>query len=283
MKTDYHVHTAFSDDSNYDMEQVIKDAVKLNIDELCFTDHVDYGIKKDWDEPGKMIYRIGGSGEPKKMALANVDYPKYYETIAKLQSKYKDQIKIKLGLEFGMQRHTIHKYDSLFKCYLFDFIILSVHQINDQEFWTNDFQKGKTQDEYIMEYYNEILYLVKHYKNYSVLGHLDLINRYDPLGPYPFEKIKPILTEIFNIVINDNKGIEINTSSHRYGLTDLTPSKDILKLYKELGGTIITIGSDSHKPEHLAAYIDETKDILKELGFSSFCTYNRMKPNYHKL
>ena len=75
MKTDYHVHTAFSDDSNYDMEQVIKDAVKLNIDELCFTDHVDYGIKKDWDEPGKMIYRIGGSGEPKKMALANVDYP----------------------------------------------------------------------------------------------------------------------------------------------------------------------------------------------------------------
>lgn len=283
MKTDYHVHTAFSDDSNYDMEQVIKDAVKLNIDELCFTDHVDYGIKKDWDEPGKMIYRIGGSGEPKKMALANVDYPKYYETIAKLQSKYKDQIKIKLGLEFGMQRHTIHKYDSLFKCYPFDFIILSVHQINDQEFWTNDFQKGKTQDEYIMEYYNEILYLVKHYKNYSVLGHLDLINRYDPLGPYPFEKIKLILTEIFNIVINDNKGIEINTSSHRYGLTDLTPSIDILKLYKELGGTIITIGSDSHKPEHLGAYIDETKDILKELGFSSFCTYNKMKPNYHKL
>ena len=283
MKTDYHVHTAFSDDSNYDMEQVIQDAIKLNIDELCFTDHVDYGIKKDWDEPGKMIYRIGGSGEPKKMALVNVDYPKYYETIAKLQSKYKDQIKIKLGLEFGMQRHTIHKHDSLFKCYPFDFIILSVHQINDQEFWTNDFQKGKTQDEYIMEYYNEILYLVKHYKNYSVLGHLDLINRYDPLGPYPFEKIKPILTEIFNIVINDNKGIEINTSSHRYGLTDLTPSIDILKLYKELGGTIITIGSDSHKPEHLGAYIDETKDILKELGFSSFCTYNKMKPNYHKL
>lgn len=44
MKTDYHVHTAFSDDSNYDMEQVIQDAIKLNIDELCFTDHVDYGI-----------------------------------------------------------------------------------------------------------------------------------------------------------------------------------------------------------------------------------------------
>ena len=277
MKTDYHVHTAFSDDSNYDMEQVIQDAIKLNIDELCFTDHVDYGIKKDWDE-GEISYREH-SNEP----FANVDYPKYYETIMKLQSKYKNQITIKLGLEFGIQRHTIEKYESLFSRYPFDFIILSVHQVIDQEFWTNDFQKGKTQDEYVMEYYNEILYLVKHYKNYSVLGHLDLINRYDPQGPYPFEKIKPILTEIFNIVINDNKGIEINTSSHRYGLTDLTPSKDILKLYKELGGTIITIGSDSHKPEHLAAYIDETKDILKELGFSSFCTYNKMKPNYHKL
>lgn len=91
-----------------------------------------------------------------------------------------------------------------------------------------------------------------------------------------FKKIKLILTEIFDIIISDGKGIENNTSSLHYGLSDLKPSIDILKLYKELVGTIITIGSDSYKPEHLGNYIDETKDILKELDFSSFCTYNKM-------
>ncbi len=111
---------------------------------------------------------------------------------------------------------------------------------------------------------------MKHYKNYSVLTHLNLINLYDLLGPYPFKKIKLILTEIFDIIISDGKGIEINTYSLRYGLSDLKPSIDILKLYKELGGTIITIGSDSYKPEHLGNYIDESKDILKELDLNWF-------------
>lgn len=84
-------------------------------------------------------------------------------------------------------------------------------------------------------------------------------------------------------MIQDGKGIEINTSSHRYGLKDSTPSRDILKLYKELGGKIITIGSDSHKPEHLGAYIDEAKELLKETGFDSFCTFEKMKPIFHQL
>ena len=77
------------------------------------------------------------------------------------------------------------------------------------------------------------------------------MTRYDEIGNYPFEKVKPIITKILKIVIQDGKGIEINTSSRRYGLKDSTPSRDILKLYKELGGKIITIGSDSHKSENI--------------------------------
>ena len=125
--------------------------------------------------------------------------------------------------------------------------------------------------------------VIKKYKNYSVLGHLDLMTRYDEIGNYPFEKVKPIITKILKIVIQDGKGIEINTSSRRYGLKDSTPSRDILKLYKELGGKIITIGSDSHKIEHLGAYIDEAKELLKELGFESYCTFEKMKPIFHQL
>ena len=283
MRTDYHVHTEFSDDSNYPMEQVIKDAITKGFDELCFTDHVDYGIKKDWDEPGEMIYRKGGAGEPDQMPVANVDYPVYYKTFHKMKELYQDKISLKFGLEFGMQAHTVEKYEKLFSRYPFDFIILSVHEIEDKEFWDQGFQNGMTQQEYNERYYEEMLYLVQNYHNYSVLGHMDLITRYDKAGVYPFEKLKPILTKILKTVIADEKGIEVNTSSHRYGLKDLTPSRDILKLYKELGGKIITIGSDSHKPEHLGAFVDETKEELKALGFEQICTFDKMKPVYHNL
>lgn len=135
----------------------------------------------------------------------------------------------------------------------------------------------------LLLYYVEILELVRQCKDYSVLGHLDLISRYDKRGSYPFERIKLILTEVLKIVIADGKGIELNTSSHRYGLRDLTPSVDILNLYHDLGGHVITIGSDSHRKEHLGAYIRDAKRMLKNLGYQEFCTFDRMQPVFHSL
>ena len=265
------------------MEDVVRDAIALGMREICFTDHVDYGIKRDWDDPRGIIYRKGGPGEPDRMAVANVDYPRYAAEIASLQEKYREQITIKMGMEFGMQQHTVLQYERLFASYPFDFIILSVHQVEDKEFWTQDFQRGRTQEEYNLRYYEEILSLVRQYHNYSVLGHLDLISRYDKAGYYPFENIRPILTEILETVIADGKGIEVNTSCYRYGLSDLTPSVDILKLYRSLGGRIITIGSDSHKKEHLGAHIPETIGRIKQIGFDEICTFSRMVPIPHEI
>ena len=283
MFSDYHVHTYYSDDSEYPMEEVVKDAIFLGLEEICFTDHVDYGIKRDWDDPAGMLYRPGGPGEPERMPLANVDYPRYAAEIEALRAKYRDQITIKMGMEFGMQTHTIPQYEKLFSSYPFDFIILSVHQVEDKEFWTQDFQSGRTQEEYNLRYYEEILALVQRYHHYSVLGHLDLISRYDEAGYFPFEKIRPIVTEILETVIADGKGIEINTSSHRYGLQDLTPSRDILRLYRDLGGRILTIGSDSHRKEHLGAYIQDTMQEAKKLGFEEIYTFEQMRPIAHRL
>lgn len=276
MFSDYHVHSAFSDDSIYPMEAVIQDAIAMGLDEICFTDHVDYGIKDDWDSAAEIRYRG-------KTPLANVDYPAYVAMIKEMQLKYNKDIHIKMGLEFGIQMHTIPQFEKLFNRYSFDFILLSIHQVEDKEFWTQDFQKGRTQDEYIKRYYEEMLNVVKCYKDYSVLAHMDLITRYDKKGNYPFEKISDIIEEILRIVIVDGKGIEINTSSHRYGLNDLTPAKDILMLYKKLGGSIITLGSDSHKKEDLGTYIMETKKVLLEMGFDMHCTYKKMKPIFHKI
>ena len=285
MLTDYHVHTKYSDDSEYPMEEVVRDAIALGLSEICFTDHVDYGIKRDWDDPRGVEYRRGGPGEPERMPVVNVNYPEYAAEFGRLKEKYKDQITLKMGMEFGMQTHTIPQYEKLFSSYPypFDFIILSVHQVEDKEFWTQDFQKGRTQEEYNLRYYEEILELVRRYHNYSVLGHLDLISRYDKAGYFPFEKIRPIVAEILRTVIEDGKGIEINTSSHRYGLSDLTPSRDILRLYRDLGGEVITIGSDSHKKAHLGAFVRETMDEMKALGFKAFYTFDKMAPVPHYL
>lgn len=276
MFADYHVHTEFSDDSVYPLPDVVRDAVTLGLEELCLTDHVDYGIKVDWDSGREIRYR---NGEP----FANVDYPKYVARFQEAQRRYGDRIRLRLGLEFGMQVHTIPQYEALFRRYPFDFIILSVHQVEDKEFWTQDFQRGRSQEEYNIRYYEELLELVRLYKNYSVLGHVDLIARYDKAGAFPFERIKPILAEIFRQVVSDGKGIELNTSYHRYGLKDSTPSRAILELYRDLGGRILTVGSDSHKPEHLGAYIREGQSLLKELGFREICTFEKMEPIFHPL
>ena len=112
---------------------------------------------------------------------------------------------------------------------------------------------------------------------------MDLMRRYDKYGEYPFEKSKDQIEQILINLINNGKGIEVNTSSFRYKLNDLTPSRGILKLYKELGGEIITLGSDSHREIQLGSKILYVRDILKSMGYKYFTTFDKMKPSFHPL
>lgn len=261
MLIDYHVHTSFSDDSIYPMEEEIQHAIRLGLDEICFTEHTDYAMREN----------------------QVCDFPAFFQEIARCQAIYKNQITIKAGAEFGMQVHTIPEYVKTFQAYPFDFVILSCHQVNNLEFWNQEFQKGKTQEEYNRAYYEEIYRVMCNYDKYSVLGHLDAIKRDDHCGIYPYENNKEIIDQILIHAISHGKGIEVNTSSFRYQLPDLTPCTEILQRYRELGGTILTLGSDSHKEEHLAAHFKEVIQTLKTIGFTHYCTYDKMEPNYHPL
>ncbi|MFL2133514.1 histidinol-phosphatase HisJ family protein [Desemzia sp. FAM 24101] len=273
---DYHVHSDYSDDSWYLMEDVVKDAIQMGLKGICFTDHVDYGVKPDWKPDEE--FQAGKNTEVK-----NVHYEFYFSELDKLSRKYANKITIKKGLEFGMQTHTIPQFEKLYRTHDFDFILLSVHQIGNKEFWTGEFQKGHTHQESYDKYYDEMYQLVTSYKDYSVLAHMDLVRRYLDKEVDMFEYSKDKVEQILRMVIEDNKGIEINTSSFRYGINGLTPSIEILKLYHDLGGTIITIGSDSHKPEHLGFHINESKKLLKDIGFKHFCTFDKMNPIFHEL
>ena len=110
MYCDYHVHTNYSDDSTYLMEDVIKDAIKMKMDEICFTDHVDYGIKKDWDEgPIEYLY-----GQPQ----VNVDYPKYFKEIESLRKKY-PKITIRQGMEYHVIKNFMNNMILILSFYLY--------------------------------------------------------------------------------------------------------------------------------------------------------------------
>jgi len=287
MLADYHIHCEFSDDSRETMDAQIARAIALGLDEICFTDHVDYGIKKDWDE-GDIAWRGGdgiGTSVTDMDPMANVNYPEYFSKIDRMRETYKGKITIKKGLEFGIQTITADRYQKLYEKYQneLDFVLLSMHQVDNQEFWTQDFQRGRTQKEYNEKYYREIYEVMKIFKNYSVLAHLDLLVRYDPAGRYPFEACRDQIAEILKLAIADGKGIELNTSSWHYGLDDIQPSRDIWRLYKDLGGRILTIGSDAHSTKYLADHLQDARRILhEELGFEEFCTFEKMKPVFHR-
>ncbi len=275
MKCDYHVHSEYSDDSSTPMHQQVKQAVNIGLAELCFTDHVDYGVKFDHGDPilADRPYDY------------NVNYPEYFAEIESLREQFGDELTIRAGLEFGVQTITESKYEELFAKYRskLDFILLSIHQVNNLAFWDNAYQAGKTQAEYNTGYYEELLKVVQTYHHYSVLAHLDLMVRYDPQGVYPFAKVKDIVAEILRTAIQNGKGIELNTSSWRYSLKDTTPSREILKLYRDLGGEILTMGSDAHSPNYVGAHFDEAREILRTLGFRYICTFEGMKASFHAL
>ncbi len=279
MLADFHLHSEFSDDSKTPMEEQIAEAICLGLDEICFTDHVDYGIKLDWSDEREILWR---NGNP----LMNVNYPEYFGKLHRMQKTFGNRIMIRKGLEFGIQMHTISQFEKLFTEYQeeLDFVLLSMHQVEDQEFWTQDFQRGRTQREYNLRYYEEIYSVMQNFKHYQVLAHLDLLSRYDPAGVYPYENVKEIIDEILRLAVRENKGIELNTSSWRYGLSDTQPCRTILKRYFELGGRLITLGSDAHTPEFVGAHMVEAKHILKdEIGFDRFCTWEKGQPTFHPL
>lgn len=276
MIADYHVHCMFSDDSWYPPEHVCEDAWRHNLDEICFTDHVDYGIKPDWKDALDAKVMMG-------QRVVNVDYDAYFPCIADLREKWEGRLTVRCGLEFGVQTHTIPQFDALWNAWgdQLDFVLLSIHQVGDREFWTGEFQKGRSQEEYNRAYYQELYDVATTFEHWSVLAHLDLIKRYDPMGVLDFPANRDLVAATLEHVIKTGKGIELNTSSVRYGLKDSQPAREILELYRDLGGTIVTLGSDSHAPEHLGAYLRHFQRYLASLGFEGFCTYDHMVPIFH--
>ena len=263
--TDHHVHSEFSGDCNTPIDDVVKRAIELGLKEVMFTDHQDFDYPSD-----EICFEI------------NIE--EYVEKIKKLREKYKE-IDILMGIEIGYQPDLNDKINNLLNSHPFDFVICSIHAWNGIELDKGDLFKGKTQQEGYREYFENLKYCVENFENCDVYGHLDFIVRYGNFEnkTLRYEDYKDIIDEILKIIINNGKGIEINTSGLRYNLNTMHPNKDILKRYLELGGKIITLGSDAHLAEDLCSDFDIAIKELKEIGFKEITTFKNRKPSFIKI
>lgn len=268
---DYHMHTSFSLDSEAKMKDMIESALSKGLKQICITEHMDIGapVTEEW---------------PEHAWECNVD--SYLYELIKYKNEYVDKIEINFGIELGLMQSQFRPNAIAAKSHEFDFIIGSIHFVNDLDIYWPDFFEGKTAKKAIDEYFNTLLLNVKQFNNFDVLGHLDYIVRTVPGGEASFNPMdhKNVVEEILNTVIEKEKGIELNTAQlAKDGFKQANPCIDYLKLYKELGGEIITIGSDAHVPENIAGNFNKAEALLKEAGFNHYCTFKDRVASFHKL
>ena len=178
---DYHMHTHFSGDSEANPREHVLKAIEMNLDEICFTDHRDFDYPIDSFE---------------------LDVENYYQEIQSLKEEFKDQIKIKWGIEMGLDLDHQEEIENLIQQYPFDLVIGSIHVIHHTEFYYGEFFKGKTKEQAHREFFEETLKCVKAFDCFNVLGHLDYIVRY---GPYEdktvdHQKYQDIMDEILQYI-----------------------------------------------------------------------------------
>lgn len=265
MLWDSHMHTHFSGDSESSPESMIEAAKKLGLAGICFTDHLD------WDY----------AGEP---GIFDLDLDTYLPTCRKLAEKEKD-ITVYTGVEIGLQPHLADRLKEMMSKYSFDFVIGSSHMVHSYDPIDPRFFDGKEEDDAYREYFESIPENIAAFKDFDVYGHIDYVVRYGPNRNqfYTYEKFSEVIDEILRTLISLGKGIEINTGGFKYGLGHPNPTEAILKRYREMGGEIITIGADGHKPEYVAYDFGKVPAILREAGFQYYTVFKERKPEFIRL
>lgn len=255
-RIDYHMHTCFSGDSEANPREHIEEAIKKGLDEICFTDHRDFDYPIDTFE---------------------LDTSAYFKTLRALQEEYKEKIIIKIGVEIGLDRDHVQEINDFINANPFDFVIGSIHVIHHTEFYYGEFFKDKTKEEAHRLFFEETLKCVETFDCFNVLGHLDYIMRY---GPYEDKSVNHVLyqdliDQILMTLIEKGKGIEVNTSGYKTLKTSGFPGFDTIRRYHELGGTIVTVGSDAHTSDRVGEHVNEVIQAYQEIGFEDVATFTK--------
>ena len=276
IQADMHMHTWFSTDSEACPRDMADEAVRKGLKTICFTDHFDKD-DLEWGEEG----------------IFDVDA--YFVEMQKLQEEYAGKLNIRIGIELGLRTYLEDYYEELTKKYPFDFVIGSVHNVphkKDAEgniLYTDPAAEKLFTDRTDKEAYRLMMETtlenVRTSDCFQTLGHLDYVVRYGKSREkeYSYTDYADIIDEILKLLIEKEKGLEVNSAGLKYGLPFAHPHPDVLKRYRELGGEIITIGADAHKPEHIAYDFAKAEEILKSCGFKYYTEFFEQKPVFKQL
>lgn len=276
IQADMHMHTWFSTDSEACPCDMADEAVRKGLKTICFTDHFDKD-DLEWGEEG----------------IFDVDA--YFVEMQKLQEEYAGKLNIRIGIELGLRTYLKDYYEELMKKYPFDFVIGSVHNVpykKDAEgniLYTDPAAEKLFTDRTDKEAYRLMMETtlenVRTSDCFQTLGHLDYVVRYGKSREkeYSYTDYADIIDEILKLLIEKEKGLEVNSAGLKYGLPFAHPHPDVLKRYRELGGEIITIGADAHKPEHIAYDFAKAEEILKSCGFKYYTEFFEQKPVFKQL
>ncbi len=259
---DYHVHSHFSGDCTELMEDTVIEAIKKNAKQICFTDHIDY------DYP-----------EPYNNDMFNIDTNKLYQEIERLQKKYGHKILIQKGVELGLQTHIIDECIEFVRSHDLDFVLCSFHCCEKKDLYNGDYFANKSSKNAWLTFIDEMIETLNKFDDFSVVGHLDILKRYnDEARLLDFSVYKDSVEEVLKLIIEKNKGIEVNMSGLRSELNETLPNIRILEMYYDLGGKIITIGSDAHNKTDTYSHFCETLKALRKIGFKEFTIFSKMIP-----
>lgn len=265
---DYHTHSRISGDARMPMADMAEAAIAAGLQEICFTDHV------------APVY--WGDLRPRD----TFPWEDLQVEFDLARSVIGDRITMRLGIELGDMTRNFEGARTLRdNMPEVDFIIGSLHTMTEP-YGCVDLSKflPKTEAEVqegLQAYLDQLREIVE-WGEFSVLGHLTLPLRFlnEEQGLHvTFDAFEEEIRYLLRTLIEKGVGIEVNTNR---GNTPL-PDEKWLRIYRELGGEIITLGSDAHTTGYVGCKIREGQQLLRECGFKRFCTFERLQPIWHEL
>jgi histidinol-phosphatase (PHP family) len=261
---DCHMHTKFSTDSIMDVATACKASIDLGLDGIAFTDHMDI------DFPGEGFM---------------VDFDDYFLEMSAIRESYGKSIKILDAIEVGIQPHVLDEAMKTVTSYPFDYVLASVHILDGVDPAIGEYYKDKSKHEAYELYLKEIYQMIKSFKSFDMVGHFEYIIRYASYGDrmLRYTDHKDILDAILSELVKQGRGFELNTGTYRKLLPDVDYDFEVLKRYRQLGGELICLGSDAHRPENIAFKFDYYSQMLRDAGFKYTVHFEKRKPVFDPL
>ena len=261
---DSHVHSDNSHDGEHSVTFICEMAERKEMMGLCITDH----------------YELNLDTEQADLCLRN----SFIET-GKARQAFDYRLLVLNGIEMGQAIHNLPKAESVLRKYRFDFVLGSLHNIRDMDDFAYIDFSGLNSELILDRYFAEVLELCQ-WGGFDSLAHLTYPLRYI-VGQYhqqvDMNRYDEIIREILSTLAQKHLGLEINTAGLRREIGQTAPTLEYVKLFRELGGEILTFGSDAHRAQDVGAGLDVAFEMAKEAGFSYFAFYKKHEPRMLRL